>query len=578
MAESRMCPFFSAQENTISETVLECIFAFIDEAADRSSISLVCRQWYNVDRQVRKEVTITCCYSISPVILTRRFKALQVVKIKGKPRATMFKLVPDDWGGYAEPWISEISLNCKCLNSVHLRRMVVTDEDLCTLAKERGHMLQVLELDKCSGFSTIGLEAIAKSCRVLKVLFLEESLLHDHDGKWLHELSLHNSCLESLNISGTDLQNVSVDDLATLALNCKSLISLKLNELDLEELAEVLGRTTALRELGGVSAGASLDQKHLRTPIALPASLTSLVALYYMGIDEGDEIINSIIQTIAPGLRKIDLQYSCLTVDGHCQLLGHCANLEALEVFNAIGDEGLEVIANKCKNLCWLRVERGDKDFQQGFVTQRGLISVALNCQRLEYIAAYVSDINNNALITFAANCPKLKDFRLVLLDEDNEVSDFPLDVGVTALMRGCPALHRFALYLRPGFLTDRGMEDIGRYGKNLRWVLFGLVGESDEGLDRFANGCPNLKRLEIRDCVFSEAGIATSVLKMEALKYIWVQGYNATGTGCDLLPLTKDYWNVELIDEPGAPAQFVAYRCLSGKRSDAPAFVTILG
>lgn len=576
MAELRMCPSFSAGDN-ICETALERIFAFIEEAADRSSISLVCRKWYNVDRRTRKEVTITCCYSVSPAILTRRFKSLQVVKIKGKPRAAMFKLVPDNWGGFAEPWISEISVNCQCLNSIHLRRMVVTDEDLCTLAKERGHMLQVLKLDKCSGFSTIGLEAIAKSCRALRVLFLEESFIEDHDGKWLHELSLHNSSLELLNISGTDMQNVSTDDLSTLALNCKSLTSLKLNELELEDLAEILSRTTTLRELGGVSAGSSLDQ-HPRTAITLPASLTSLVAFYYMGVDEGDVIVNSIIQPIAPGLRKIDLQYACLTVDGHCQLLGHCANLEALEVFNAIGDEGLEVIANKCKNLCWLRVERGDKDVQQGFVTQRGLISVATNCQRLEYIAAYVSDINNDALITIARNCPKLKDFRLVLLDEDNEVSDYPLDEGVTALMQGCPDIHRFALYLRPGFLTDRGMEKIGRYGKNLSWALFGLLGESDEGLKLFANGCPNLKRLEIRDCVFSEAAIATSVLKMEALKYIWVQGYRATGTGKDLLPLTHAYWSVELIDEPGAPAQFVAYRCLSGKRSDVPALVTILG
>ncbi|MCO5562001.1 hypothetical protein L7F22_015627 [Adiantum nelumboides] len=487
----------------------------------------------------------------------------------------MFKLVPEDWGGHAAPWISEISVNCQCLHSIHLRRMVVTDEDLFVLAKERGHMLQSIKLDKCSGFSTTGLEAIAKSCRSLRELFLEESDMQEHNGNWLCQLSLQNTSLEMLNIAGIDLQNICPHDVATLASNCKSLASLKLNELELEDLPEILSRTTALRELGGVSVGANVDQQ---SKIRLPVTLTSLVALYYMGVDEGDSIVNSIIQPIAAGLRKIDLQYSCLTVDGHCQLLGHCANLEALEVFNAIGDEGLEVIANKCKNLHWLRVERGDRDVQQGFVTQRGLISLALNCHRLEYIAAYVSDINNAALSTFATNCPKLKDFRLVLLDEGNEVSDFPLDVGVRALMRGCPDIHRFALYLRPGFLTDRGMEDIGMYGKNLSWALFGLLGESDVGLKLFANGCPNLKRLEIRDCVFTEAGIATSVLKMKSLKYIWVQGYKATGTGLDLLPLTNDYWSVELVDEPGAPAQFVAYRCLSQKRADTPSSVTLLG
>ena len=149
----------------IPEAVLEHIFSYIEDACDRSSVSLVCREWYSIDTRTRKGVTIASCYSIKPCSLTRRFKALEGVKIKGKPRATMFKLVPDVWGGKAKPWISEISLHCHFLKFVHLRRMDVTDDDLYMLAKERGHLLQVLKLEKCNGFSTLGLEAIAKSCR-----------------------------------------------------------------------------------------------------------------------------------------------------------------------------------------------------------------------------------------------------------------------------------------------------------------------------------------------------------------------------------------------------------------------------
>eukprot|EP00250_Pteridium_aquilinum_P011409 c20046_g1_i1 orf=300-2018(+) len=572
MDGAQKCACVSAREIVSElEELLERIFSFID---DTRSISEVCRMWYNVDRRTRKKVTITCCYAIDPARLTQRFKGLQAVKIKGKPRAAMFRLVPEEWGGYAKPWISEISLNCKRLNSIHLRRMVVTDADLCTLAEARGHMLQVLKLDKCTGFSTTGLEAITKCCRALRILSVKECSMEDISGKWLHELSLHNSSLELLNIAGTYLQNVCKDDLSALASNCRSLISLKLNDLELENLVEILKRATALRELGGVSVG---DQ-HPRGNIALPAGLTALGGLSYMGDEESDEIVNSLVQPIAPGLRKIDLQFAFLSVEGHCKLLGHCSNLEALEVFNGIGDEGLEVIADKCKNLRWLRVECGDQEFQQGFVTQRGLISVASNCHLLEYIAVYVTDINNSALITIATNCPNLKDFRLVLLDEASTISEYPLDEGVRALMQGCPDMHHFALYLRPGFLTDMGMQEIGMYGKNLKWALFGLLGESDRGINLFANGCPNLKRLEIRDCVFSEAAIASSVLRMEALNYLWVQGYRSTGTGKDLLPMTHAYWTVEIIDEPESPPQFVAYRGLSGKRMDAPSMVTILG
>ncbi|MCO5602529.1 hypothetical protein L7F22_056662 [Adiantum nelumboides] len=572
MAHTHKRSSFSAAAGILElEDLLERIFVFIE---DCSAISLVCKKWYNVDRRTRKKVTVTSCYAINPTRLTGRFQALQAIKIRGKPRAAMFRLVPDEWGGFARPWISEISLNCTCLNSIYLRRMVVTDEELCTLASARGSLLQVLKLVKCSGFSTTGLEAITTHCRALRVLSVEECSLDDHSGRWLHELSHHNSSLESLNIAGTDLQNVTIDDLATLTSNCKSLTSLKLNELELENLADILKSTTALQELGGVSISDELPRK----VIALPSRLTSLVSLYYMGAEDGDEVVNSLIRPIAASLRKIDLQFAFLSVPGHCELLGHCSNLEALEVFNAIGDEGLEVIASQCKSLRWLRVERGDNEFQQGFVTQKGLISVALNCHLLEYIAVYVTDINNAALKTIASNCPDLKDFRLVLLDEDNVVSDYPLDDGVRALMQGCPDIHHFALYLRPGFLTDKGMEAIGLYGQNLKWALFGLLGETDEGITLFANGCPNLKRLEIRDCVFTERALASSVFGMKSLNYVWVQGYKSTGTGRDLLPLTQDNWNVELIDEPEAPAQFVAYRCLSGKRTDAPAMVTVLG
>lgn len=251
-------------------------------------------------------------------------------------------------------------------------------------------------------------------------------------------------------------------------------------------------------------------------------------------------------------------------------------------MFNAIGDEGLEVIASNCKNLRRLRVERGDRDVQQGFITQKGLMSVALSCHHLEYIAAYVTDINNAALLAIASNCPNLKDFRLVLLDEGNDISDCPLDEGVKALMQKCVYMHRFALYLRPGFLTDRGMEEIGIYGKRLKWALFGLLGESDRGLSLFADGCHNLERLEIRDCVYTEAAIAESVLKMESLKYVWVQGYKSTSTGQDLLPLCKSSWSVEYIpavgDSESMPTQFVAYRTLTTQRTDNPETVICLG
>ena len=170
--QRRIDPYSSSSSSLLSPSQIRClpeavlghIFGFIEEACDRSSISLVCKEWYSVDRKTRKSVTIASCYSIKPSRLTRRFESLAAVKIKGKPRATMFRLCPDDWGGHAEPWISEISRHCSSIVSVHLRRMIVTDKDLASLSARPGNLLQVLKLEKCSGFSTRGLEAIARSC------------------------------------------------------------------------------------------------------------------------------------------------------------------------------------------------------------------------------------------------------------------------------------------------------------------------------------------------------------------------------------------------------------------------------
>ena len=164
------------------------------------------------------------------------------------------------------------------------------------------------------------------------MLFLEESVIRDQGNAWLHELSLHNSSLEVLNITGTGLENIDMADLSTIATNCKSLTSLKLNELEVEDLSEVLDKTTTLKELGGICVGNDNLAEHPVAGFRLPAGITSLVGLYYFGVNEGDDYVNSLIRPIAPGLRKLDLQYACLSIDGHCQLLEHCANLEALEV------------------------------------------------------------------------------------------------------------------------------------------------------------------------------------------------------------------------------------------------------
>ncbi len=61
------------------------------------------------------------------------------------------------------------------------------------------------------------------------MLSLEDSAVIDAGGEWLHALAQNNSVLESLNFAVVGLDSASVEDLALLVGNCKSLVSLKVS-------------------------------------------------------------------------------------------------------------------------------------------------------------------------------------------------------------------------------------------------------------------------------------------------------------------------------------------------------------
>ncbi|KAK8454069.1 hypothetical protein SEVIR_5G390400v4 [Setaria viridis] len=572
----------------VPEEALHLVFGYVDDPRDREAASLVCRRWHRIDALSRKHVTVGFCYAVEPARLLARFPRLESLALKGKPRASMYGLIPEDWGAYAAPWVAQLAATLECLKAVHLRRMTVTDEDIAVLVRARGHMLQVLKLDKCSDFSTDALRLVARSCRSLRTLFLEECKIGDKGSEWLHELAVNNSVLVTLNFYMTDLK-VEPSDLELLAKNCKSLISLKMSDCDLSDLIGFLQTSKALQEFAG-GAFSEVGECTKYEKVQFPPRLCFLGSLTFMGKNE-----MPIIFPFSATLKKLDLQYTLLTTEDHCQLIAKCPNLLVLEVRNVIGDRGLEVVADTCKKLRRLRIERGEDDpgqEEQGGVSQLGLTAVAVGCRELEYIAAYVSDITNGALESIGTFCKNLYDFRLVLLDQQKEVTDLPLDNGVRALLRNCTKLRRFAFYLRPGGLSDVGLGYIGQFSGNIQYMLLGNVGESDNGLIQFAMGCTNLRKLELRSCCFSERALAVAVLQMPSLRYIWVEGYRASPTGQDLLLMARPFWNIEFAPlspesvyrmmadgQPcvGNQAQVLAYYSLAGRRPDCPQWLVTL-
>ncbi|CAE6039998.1 unnamed protein product [Arabidopsis arenosa] len=571
------------------DDVIEQVMTYITDPKDRDSASLVCRRWFKIDSETREHVTMALCYTATPDRLSRRFPNLRSLKLKGKPRAAMFNLIPENWGGYVTPWVTEISKSLKQLKSVHFRRMIVSDLDLDRLAKARSDDLEALKLDKCSGFTTDGLLSIVTHCRKIKTLLMEESSFIEKDGKWLHELAQHNTSLEVLNFYMTEFAKISPKDLETIARNCRSLVSVKVGDFEILELVGFFKAAANLEEFCGGSLNEDIGMPEKYMNLVFPRKLSRL-GLSYMGPNE-----MPILFPFAAQIRKLDLLYALLETEDHCTLIQKCPNLEVLETRNVIGDRGLEVLAQYCKQLKRLRIERGadeqGMEDEEGLVSQRGLIALAQGCQQLEYMAVYVSDITNESLESIGTYLKNLCDFRLVLLDREERITDLPLDNGVRSLLIGCKKLRRFAFYLRQGGLTDLGLSYIGQYSPNVRWMLLGYVGESDEGLMEFSRGCPNLQKLEMRGCCFSERAIAAAVTKLPSLRYLWVQGYRASTTGQDLMQMARPYWNIELIPsrkvpevnqlgeirEMEHPAHILAYYSLAGQRTDCPTTVRVL-
>jgi hypothetical protein len=63
------------------------------------------------------------------------------------------------------------------------------------------------------------------------MLNLEDNVIIDASGEWLHVLVHNNLVLESINFALVGLDSASVEDLALSIGNCKSLVSIKIGEI-----------------------------------------------------------------------------------------------------------------------------------------------------------------------------------------------------------------------------------------------------------------------------------------------------------------------------------------------------------
>ncbi|KAI3977346.1 hypothetical protein MKX01_000259 [Papaver californicum] len=369
---------------------------------------------------------------------------------------------------------------------------------------------------------------------VLRTLVFEDSTIEEKDGEWMHELALNNTVLETLNFYSTDIGKISTQDLELIARNCKSLVSVKLGDSEILDLAGFFQAAKTLEEFGRGSFSEEPDKYSI---ISFPRTLRS-VAISYMGKDE-----LPIFSPFASQLKKLDLLYVLFDTEDHCQLIQRCPNLEVLEVdtalcfLNLIGDQGLELLSQNCKRLKKLRIELGADDEQgieegQGVVTHRGLSALAQGCVELEHLTVYVSDITNEPLELMGMYWKNLS-------------------------VKGLSKVNKASLYLCTGGMTDVGLGYIGQYGHNVRSFMLGNFGQSDTGLLEFAKGFPKLQKLEMRCGYFSECAVSLATTQLPSL----------SPPRQDIVPDAEGGEDTVIKHPP----QLLAYYSLAGEKTDYP-------
>jgi hypothetical protein len=210
----------------LPDEVLKRIIDWLGNPVDRNALSLACKRLNVVEGQARETVLVSNCYAVQPMTLVSRFPNARSITIKGKPRMVDFSFFPhaEVWGAYAAPWVEVLVTFYRPIRHLKMKRMTISDADLGRLVSVCGESLQELELEKCSGFNTGGLDVIARACPNLLVLNLSEAEIGNEGApNWLTTLTATAKSLRVLDLSLTELRDVEQNVVVELASRCHTL-------------------------------------------------------------------------------------------------------------------------------------------------------------------------------------------------------------------------------------------------------------------------------------------------------------------------------------------------------------------
>lgn len=310
--------------------------------------------------------------------------------------------------------------------------------------------------------------------------------------------------------------SINDDALALISLRCRNLTRLKLRGCrDVSDLglAFIAKNCKNLRKF---SCGSCMfGAKGMNALLDHSSSLEELSVKRLRGVSEG-----VLPEPIGPGAAASSLKSICLKELYNGLTFGPLIigskNLRTLKLLRCIGDWDrlLETVADRQENhLVEIHLEKLQVS-DIGLVaiskcpeveilhlvkaldcTNAGVVAVAERCKLLRklHIDGYRSNrIGDEGLIAIAKNCNNLQEFVLIGLN--------PSFVSMSAIASNCQKLERLAL-CGSETIGDAEISHIAEKCVALRKLCIKGCHVTDQGIETFAWGCPNLVKIKVKKC-----------------------------------------------------------------------------
>ena len=372
----------------------ECVASVFRKLApeDRNRCALVCKRWYRVEGQGRQRLALKASADLGPALpgLLARF-----------------------------PYITKLALKCD-------RRTVSIDDGVLCLVGQQCRQLQKLKIKACKGLSDAGLEEFAElasgslrkfscgSCqfgpRGINAVLQNCFNLEDLTVKRLRGFVMNNpSPTEHVLPGPCSIKRLCVKDLPNAQLLGPLIAGSK--SLHTLILSRVPGNWDILLEI-------------------ITEHMTSLVEFHMEKVCVTDRGLRAVARWSHLQVLYLVKPTECTNV-GLSAVASGCQNLRKLHVdvmkSSRVGDEGLLMVARKCKYLQELVIIGLSP-------TTASLSLLASDCSSLERLAICTSDtFGDSELSCIAHKCLALKKLC---------IKGCPIsDRGMEALVVGCPSL-----------------------------------------------------------------------------------------------------------------------------------------